>query len=49
MDVEALIQQLTLEEKVHLTAGKSSRSYVPMTKININSISRSRLVAHSRN
>lgn len=24
MDVEALIQQLTLEEKVQLTAGKSS-------------------------
>jgi hypothetical protein len=25
MDVEALIQQLTLEEKVQLTAGKSSK------------------------
>jgi hypothetical protein len=26
MDVEALIQQLTLEEKVQLTAGKSDQS-----------------------
>jgi hypothetical protein len=48
MDVEALLNQLTLEEKVQLTAGKSANTLVPIVATaNPHLSKRCWMVAHS--